>query len=872
MKINAIRLKEVGRFSSPVALEGLSGGLDVLAGPNEFGKSTIVRALRMALFEQHRSKHRKLEAFRPYTGGAPLIEVDFETGGSLWRIRKQFLSSPLAELRDLQSGHVARGPDAEARLAELVGTPGHFALLYGEQGLPFAAPSPLETGGATLLSAIESEIENVADGSITRTLTERVRAELATLLTAHSTPRPAGLYKETIEKRDMLARDLEAARQRLAVAQERLDALEGVRTELAMLSASEATEARERHAAQTHEAFDEGRAAHDRLRTALEAVATHEKSYAAQKALLSGFEARVKELEACERSVSEVAGAIAEAEGDAKASAERLAASRDERDGLRRAVAALEAARKAHEAAERRHHLAQRLQSARAAHAACAAAQALIDGNRADPAAVEMAERAAVSIERLEARLSTAAPRVSIALLPSGVGKITSEGQTLTDGTTLNPTQALTITIEGIGSITVAPGQSRDVARDEAALADERGKFARLLGDMGVASLDDAKSLLAARHDAERELKASRAELRALAPEGVDRLERTHDDWAAEASRLAEKAGIGADGTHEPSDESAEELMRALDAAEERLATAEKAEKQASSALSVLRERLAGASDRAAKLTETLGPPARRETARNEMTVSVEAAQSALNAAVREATAWREKAPDEMRLAQLQRAAHAAASACEEADRRIAKLREDVAGLESALRVDSADDVATRVAELSDRLASAGHRCRDLAEEAAALQLLMRELEGAAQRTRDRFTRPVIARLDPYLQLVLPEAQVMLGDDLAPQTLQRGAAREDLVRLSDGTQEQLALLVRLAFARLLADAGTPAPVMLDDPLVYASDERIGRVFNALRRAAQHHQVLVLTCRERAFADLGGNRITLSAWEDARAAA
>ncbi|HWK39301.1 MAG TPA: AAA family ATPase, partial [Hyphomicrobium sp.] len=797
MKINAIRLKEVGRFSAPVALEGLSGGLDVLAGPNEFGKSTIVRALRMALFEQHRSKHRKLEAFRPYAGGAPLIEVDFETGGSRWRIRKQFLSSPSAELRDLQSGHVARGPDAEARLAELLGGPGHFALLYAEQGLPFTASSPLETGGTTLMSAIESEIENVADGSVTRTLTERVRAELATLLTAHSAPRPAGIYKEAIEKRDALARDLDAACKRLAVAQERLDALEGVRAELARLSAPETAEARERLAKETHDAFNEGRAAHDRLRTALEAVATHEKSHAAQKALLAGLETRIAELEMCERAVSEVAEAIGEAEADAKTSAERLAASREERDSLRRAGAALEAARKAREAAERLRHLAERLQSARAAHTACVAALAQLDENRADPAAVEMAERTAASIERLEARLSTAAPRVSIALLPAGIGRITSDGRALADGVTLNPTRPLTLDIEGIGSITVAPGHSQDVERDEAALADEHSKLARLLRDMGVASLDDAKSLLAVRREAERELQAARIQLKAVAPEGVDRLERTHDDWAAEASRLAERAAIGADGAHEPSEESAEDLVHALHAAEDRLAAAEKAEKRASSALSVLRERLAGASDRAAKLTETLGPPAAREIARNEYVTSLEAAQTALNAAVREATAWREKAPDEARLVELQRAAQAAATVCEDANRRIARLREDAAGLESALRVDRADDVAARVAELSDKHAAVDARCRDLEEEAAALQLLARELDGAAQRTRDRFTRPVIARLEPYLQLVMPDAQVMLGEDLAPQALRRGTASEDLVRLSDGTQEQLALLVRL---------------------------------------------------------------------------
>ncbi len=78
---------------------------------------------------------------------------------------------------------------------------------------------------------------------------------------------------------------------------------------------------------------------------------------------------------------------------------------------------------------------------------------------------------------------------------------------------------------------------------------------------------------------------------------------------------------------------------------------------------------------------------------------------------------------------------------------------------------------------------------------------------AAATRTRDRFAQPVIERLAPYLQLVLPQARLVLGDDLAPQALQRGAALEELARLSDGTQEQLALLVRLAFARLLADDG-----------------------------------------------------------------
>jgi hypothetical protein len=47
---------------------------------------------------------------------------------------------------------------------------------------------------------------------------------------------------------------------------------------------------------------------------------------------------------------------------------------------------------------------------------------------------------------------------------------------------------------------------------------------------------------------------------------------------------------------------------------------------------------------------------------------------------------------------------------------------------------------------------------------------------------------------------------------------------------------------------------------------------LSRIFRALQHAAQSHQVLVLTCRQSAFEELGGHRIALRTWEDARAAA
>ncbi len=61
---------------------------------------------------------------------------------------------------------------------------------------------------------------------------------------------------------------------------------------------------------------------------------------------------------------------------------------------------------------------------------------------------------------------------------------------------------------------------------------------------------------------------------------------------------------------------------------------------------------------------------------------------------------------------------------------------------------------------------------------------------------------------------------------------------------------------------LLAERGQAVPIILDDALVYADDERIERMFDALGRAAAQQQVVVFTCRTRAFQRLGGRRLRL----------
>ena len=123
--------------------------------------------------------------------------------------------------------------------------------------------------------------------------------------------------------------------------------------------------------------------------------------------------------------------------------------------------------------------------------------------------------------------------------------------------------------------------------------------------------------------------------------------------------------------------------------------------------------------------------------------------------------------------------------------------------------------------------------------------------------------------MTPYLQGLLPGVRVHCDEDFRITAVTRdGGMQEDFARLSDGTQEQLAILSRLAFADMLIDRGRPAMVILDDALAFADRDRMERMFDLLAQAASRMQILVLTCRGDVFTRLGGHRVELNTMADA----
>ena len=121
MKLQRLRIEQFKQFRQPLELSGLEPGLNLFTGPNESGKSTIVRAIRAAFFERYRSS--SVRDLQPWGDGSasPSVELEFESGARNWRLHKQFLQRKRCRLQ----------VDAQA-FNTLALTDGSRAVLRGE--------------------------------------------------------------------------------------------------------------------------------------------------------------------------------------------------------------------------------------------------------------------------------------------------------------------------------------------------------------------------------------------------------------------------------------------------------------------------------------------------------------------------------------------------------------------------------------------------------------------------------------------------------------------------------------------------------------------------------------------------------------------
>ncbi len=881
MKLRSLTLSNVRKFAGQTAkISGIGDGVTVVSEANEFGKSTFFDALHALFFLKYGAATRDVKSLQPRSGGPVRVSAEIELPTGRFTLEKSFLAQKRASVHDSSGALVALDDEAESWIAGLMGSglEGPAGLLWVRQGITALEPAGSTGADKTektrlldarrnLLSSVAGEIDMVTGGRRMDRVIEAATQALGRLATATGQPKANGPWKEAeVEASTHAARhaELDARCRELSNAlgqrrdvSERLKALDAPGVQAALNLAFENAQ-NTLNAALAHA---------DRLAQAQGQADLRKLELEGAQAKLDALIASADQFQIA-RAQLELASA-AHVKLTAELEAEE-GATQAAQETLKQASAQLAEAIRAKDAAQQdalRKSAAEKCERLTALLDQVTEKRASLEGVTAALAALPVTAQALAQIEARQAGLTraqsdAATGGVQMHLTYEGDARVQADGLTLEAGAHQIADRKV-IALPGIGQMILDPGAA---TVDMGAVSTAQAELEAALNAVGMPNTDVARLAAANRKDKQDEVALLGSVLETLAPHGVERVQAD----AAQAKAELEALNQTADQTVPQINPI--ELSARIDAAH-------RAEQDAGNAYEVCRN----------KRETTRTNSARAQVARDGMRAAFDAA-SALYAdpntfeerkaqAARDhlaaqvtakdaegaANALRTDAPDlDMANANLNRTKSAAENAREER----AQLQTRSADLSATIRARAEDGVEEKRDEAMGHMKRAQDRAARFAHEAAGLTLLVEALRAKRGAAQEAYFGPVQQELAPLLNLLHADAALSFDpSSLLPQGMARAGADETMEMLSGGTQEQIAILTRLAFARLFARQGKPMPVILDDALVYSDDSRIAAMFTALHRVATDQQVIVFSCRQMAFSGLGGTRPKVEITQD-----
>jgi energy-coupling factor transporter ATP-binding protein EcfA2 len=875
MLIKRIEIKNFRRLIGPVFIENLKGGINVIAGDNEEGKSTILQALKALFFQRHNSTSQAIADFQPYNCVVrPEVAVDFEWNDDKFSLRKGFCVKPyLADFRSLSSH--SQGAEAEEKISELFRLPGGekgrgaanvdhglWGLLWMEQGTASSGLNITAGGKESLSKALESDLGSLTGGQSGRALLKSITTKCKEYFTA--TGRETGLLKDSraalLKVTEALAECEQKFEQyklksaRLSKIQETLAG--HVRDKTVDAAKTKLIEV-EKAIRQLNELKVEEKAAKESERaTALEFNSHQEKlknrvDLAAREQLLKQSlqekETQIKlaliEHEKCNEALHANQKNYDVSE-TALRTTEQAILDIEKRDQL----AALE---------KSKHELPQVLttltESQTAVDSLTAEFQLItIDQNIFNE--FKNLDSAALEAE-IEARVASA----RIVLKPLGQKQAFIDEVEIVPGEQTSIAEPTKITLKDWGEIEITPG-GEDTAQLVKTAKFKRQKFAAALRKLGLTNLNEASELLDKRKQLQSEIEQTKARIKMLCAGGnIQTLQKELEKADAQIQQLSSDVKSNLQGD-------INEFRKARDLARQTEAAKRKILDDAKIASS--RANIAHSTSESERnnLTHSLTELEKQLTAisKEPLEVLEQAVQNSERACL--------EARDRSKLITLKIAdidGPGTETLYETTKFAIQKVENEIRDLQLTQATLSGEITAEGNAGLGETLERLRGE-RELAEtefnrtekRAKAFKLLQETLLEAEQAAKEHFFEPVFEKLKPHLQIVFPGANIVMNkQDVEIAHLERNGVNEHYMSLSTGTREQLSVLTRLAIARMLKERNQPSFVVLDDALVYSDARRFAQMKEVLQEVAQEVQILLLTCRKSDYLDLAeGNFI------------
>ena len=923
MRLLRLRLAAV-RGVAGCEVEFAPRGVTVIQGPNESGKTTLAESLDLLLEKLDSSSDRAVRALQPAGSDAGSeIEAELEAGRYALRIFKRFNRNRETVLEvHAPAPETLSGREAHERLRAILAETVDLDLwraLRVEQGRSLEQAA---LGGArSLLAALEGVATggDGAAGEREEGLFERAGAEYGRYFTP-ARGQPTGELKEAEERAVALRAEVALADEELAHLEADVERHDRLRRRAAELAG--AAEAAERERAAAARRLEEVEKLAGEVEGRRAALRDEEGKLRLLRELdeAGGAEADLaRRLAAGERELAAAQEALAPAEEAAAAAEAAVAAARREAERARAAERLAAERKRRAELAAARARLAAAAERVAARAAALAAQPVTAEALRALETKDRAAERAAAALEAARAGVELEALKKLEAEI--GGERVTLVRGERLERPVAEP---LTLELPGVARLTVTPGRDvaelaqRAVAagaalaaaldelgvEDFAAARDAHGERLRLEAERAAAEAERREVERACGDEGAAEPEVDAADTGAA---GTEPAPPPSPDEATRARAAAETALAAAEARLAP-------LSAAREARRQALARTRDLHKELAIERRHAGERLARAGKGVAALVATLddegeGGEAEREgegAAGAASTVTGRGSRGARSTAAARAAAARSESPpgdasDQLDLfrAGLERSdlepALAAAERREAAARAaLAAAREKLAAAEAeAVRRrarELADDSARRrrelaaveseLAEVRGRLAARGERglfdraadaraalaaaerrARTLGRRAAAARRLHEALAEARDRARAAYGEPLrraIEELGRPLYGAGFAVELDEGLRIARRTL--GGVTLAVEQLSAGAREQLALLARLACARLAASGGEGdggVPVVLDDALGHTDPERLRALGRILAAAAETCQVIVLTSDPARYAAVPG---------------
>ncbi|SFN52509.1 AAA family ATPase [Marinobacter pelagius] len=867
MRLERLSIEQVRQFRNPITLDGLQPGINLIHGPNESGKSTLVRAIRAAFFERHRSK--SVEDLRPWgdSAAAPSIELGFEHGGHQWSLTKSFLQRKRCDLQ--VDGQSFSGEEAEEKLAELLGYQfpkkgaskeehwGIPGLLWVEQGTGQDIEKAVEHAGDHLKSALNNLVGEVAStgGDDVIQAVEKQRAELLT-----GTGKPRGEYLQLEKERAELEVEIAELQARIGQYQAQVDRLGTLTAEFEKANRERPWEEARRRMEQAQEQFRQVESLQAQQVREQETLDHVRQNLNLLRQNLEQMQSQGKKLEQRETDLRKAREILAQEEARTPAFDKAL---QDARESYDAAIKIVEQARQLESLTrlkqevtrlENQHKtLRQNLDKATEFQQKLDEARKQKQENRIDPDLVQQARVTQRQLDEEAIRSQTIATRLTWQLeqghsLHLSDESIEGEGERrLLEETTLE--------IPGVGRLGITPG-GEDLASVRRTLAHLEQTLSEHLRALGVPNVEDAEQKLARLRDAENRLKHTEDLLASVAPQGLERLRTETRDTLAdlearkgELNALLKSAEVG--DTNLPGFTEAE---RARKEAEQRLSEAETARSKHQTAILTARQNVENANREWQQLREELNNSESQRQLRelgDKITESEKREATVLGNLEALTRKIREARP-ELLQQDIQRFRQAADTQQKAQENRERELRDIRVRLEAW----GAEGLEELLSEKFGEFEHINRRYDELHRRARALDLLLNVLTGKRQALTRRLQAPLQKHLDHYLSVLFPEATLEVDEHLMPGRFTRGDELGQMTELSFGAREQMGLISRLAYADLLKDAGRPTLIILDDTLVHSDAERLDGMKRILFDAAQRHQILLFTCHPENWQDLG----------------